>query len=361
MVGETTKPERTPLLPLRHEQGDFFVCDIFDAAPKGDMASMAHPIFTLSTKPDTKKRRYEASDGASYVEIRPNMIGLATMHDRDVLIYCISQVMAALKDGKQVHRTLRFKAYDLLVATNRPTAGTGYAGLKAALERLQGTQIETNITTGGVEQIDGFSLIDRYRIVRETRDGRMLDLEVTLSDWTFNAIAGNDVLTLNRRYFQLRKPLERRLYEIARKHCGTQPEWKCGLEKLQARTGSTSSEKEFRRLVRAICKADEEHNHMPDYTFRLLADVLTVTPKQAFLDHYAPPPRQERLTGAYIIPLSLDTLEKAREIAPTWDVSVLADEWRAYAAGQKEPPKHPDRAFLGFCRSWFAKRGRNGY
>jgi hypothetical protein len=45
MVGEITKEVRNPLLPDRSEQGDFFVCDIFDAAPKGDMASMAHPIF----------------------------------------------------------------------------------------------------------------------------------------------------------------------------------------------------------------------------------------------------------------------------------------------------------------------------
>lgn len=325
------------------------------------MASMAHPIFTLSTKPDTKKRRYVATDGKSYVEIRPNMIGLATVHDRDVLIYCISQVMAALNDGKQVHRTLRFKAYDLLVATNRPVAGTGYSGLKAALERLQGTQIETNITTGGVEQIDGFSLIDRYRIVRETRDGRMLDLEVTLSDWVFNAIAGDDVLTLNRRYFQLRKPLERRLYELARKQCGTQPEWKCGLDKLKDRTGSTSSDKEFRRLVKAICKADEEHNHMPDYAFRMEGDILTVTPKPEFLENYAPKPEQDRLTGGYVIPLSPDTLERARELAPTWDIKVLVGEWRTYAARQKEPPRNPDAAFLGFCKSWFKKRGRNGW
>jgi hypothetical protein len=359
MVGETTKSERTPLLPLRHEQGDFFVCDIFDAAPKGDMASMAHPIFTLATKPDTKKRRYEVADGGSYIEIRPNVIGLATMHDRDVLIYCISQVMAALKGGNQVHRTLRFKAYDLLVATNRPTAGTGYAGLKAALERLQGTQIETNITTGGIEQIDGFSLIDRYRIVRETRDGRMLDLEVTLSDWTFNAIAGDDVLTLNRRYFQLRKPLERRLYELARKQCGTQPEWKCGLEKLRARTGSTSSEKEFKRLVKAICKADESHNHMPDYSFRLLADILIVTPKTEFLEQYGQKPKQDIVTGGYLIPLSPDTLERAREVAPTWDVAMLANEWRSYSARQKDPPKNADGAFLGFCKAWFSKRGRS--
>ena len=27
----------------------------------------------------------------------------------------------------------------------------------------------------------------------------------------------------------------------------------------------------------------------------------------------------------------------------------------------KEPPKNPDAAFLGFCKSWFKKRGRNGW
>jgi len=139
----------------------------------------------------------------------------------------------------------------------------------------------------------------------------MLDLEVTLSDWVFNAIAGDDVLTLNRRYFQLRKPLERRLYELARKQCGTQPEWKCGLDKLKERTGSTSSDKEFRRLVRAICKADEEHNHLPDYAFRLDADILTVKPKPEFLESYAPKPEQDKLTGGYVLPLSPDTLEQA--------------------------------------------------
>ncbi|MEL6324289.1 MAG: replication initiator protein A, partial [Pseudomonadota bacterium] len=182
MVGETTKQERTPLLPLRHEQGDFFVCDIFDAAPKSDMASMTHPIFTLSTKPDTKPRRYDSPDGKAFVEITPSVSGMATVHDRDVLIYCISQVMAALKAGKQVHRTMRFKAYDLLVATNRPTAGTGYAALKAAFERLRGTTISSNIVTGGQEQLEIFGLIEKARIVRETRDGRMQDVEITLSD-----------------------------------------------------------------------------------------------------------------------------------------------------------------------------------
>jgi hypothetical protein len=40
----------SPLLPDRHPQGDFFVCDIFDAAPKADIGSMEHPIFSLFNK-----------------------------------------------------------------------------------------------------------------------------------------------------------------------------------------------------------------------------------------------------------------------------------------------------------------------
>ena len=113
---EITKDMRSPLLPDRQEQGDFFVCDIFDAAPKGDMASMAHPIFSLSTKPDHRIRRYEDETGKNYLEVRPSSDGLATIHDRDVLIYCISQIMAAINKGQEISQTVRLKAYDLLKA-----------------------------------------------------------------------------------------------------------------------------------------------------------------------------------------------------------------------------------------------------
>jgi plasmid replication initiation protein len=239
MVGEMTK-ERSPLLPDRHPQQDLFVCDVVDAVPKGDMSSMEHPVFSLSTRPDMRARRYER--GQNWIQISPSPRGLATVHDRDVLIYCISQCMAALNDGRQVTRRMRFKAYDLLVATNRQTSGRGYELLKDALRRLQGTQIETNLRQGGKEYFKVFGLIDAAEIVRETRDGRMLDVEITLSDWVFDAIENNHVLTLSRRYFFLRKPLERRLYELARKHCGQQREWKISLEGLREKCGSGSTE-----------------------------------------------------------------------------------------------------------------------
>jgi plasmid replication initiation protein len=177
---------RSPLLPDRRPAPDFFVCDILDAAPKGDMAAMEHPIFSLSTKPDRRVRRYE--HGTIFVEVKPSSDGLATVHDRDILIYCISQLMTALNAGKAIAPVVRFKAHDLLRATNRVTSGEGYSALKAALERLRGTQITTNIVTGGQETFEVFGLIERAKIVRETRDGRMQEVEIKLSDWVFNAI-----------------------------------------------------------------------------------------------------------------------------------------------------------------------------
>ena len=74
MVGSNTKA-RSPLLPDRMQQGDFFVCDIFDAAPKGDMASMEHPVFSISTKPDKNIRRYE--NGDVFVEVVPSYLHLS--------------------------------------------------------------------------------------------------------------------------------------------------------------------------------------------------------------------------------------------------------------------------------------------
>ena len=97
--------DRSPLLPDRRE-ADFFVCDLMDATPKGDMASMEHPIFSLSTKPDHRVRRYE--HGAVFVEVKPSSDGLATVHDRDILIYCISQLMAAVNSKQPVTSVLRF-------------------------------------------------------------------------------------------------------------------------------------------------------------------------------------------------------------------------------------------------------------
>lgn len=307
------------------------------------MASMEHPVFTLSTKPDMKSRRYQ--NGDNWIEISPSRYGLATVHDRDVLIYCISQCIAALNEGRKVNRLMRFKAHDLLVATNRQTSGQGYQLLKDALRRLQGTQIETNIRQGGKEYFKVFGLIDSAEIVRETREGRMQDVEIRLSDWVFDAIENNHVLTLSRQYFLLRKPLERRLYELARKHCGAQPKWRCGLKLLRDKCGSGSTTKEFRRLISKIIEDDLVHDHLPDYRMSIEGDNVVFRPKRA-----------EAVTAPFSLVLRFrkpDTHYEARRFAPGWDIYALEHEWRSWVHAKAIDVRDADKHFLAFCK----KRG----
>lgn len=346
--------ERSPLLPERHPQPDFFICDIFDAAPKSDTASMEHPLFTLSTKPDHTPREYK--NGEKYVRLGPSPIGLATVHDRDVLIYCISQCMARLNTGQKVHRTMRFNAHDLLKTTNRATNDRGYELFKAALKRLQGTQIETNITTGGKEQWEVFSFIDSAKTIKETRDGRMQAIEITLSDWVFNALheKSGDILTISRDYFRLRKPLERRLYELARKCCGQNTKWHFRVETLHHRTGSSSTLKEFRRMLKAIIGDNAMHGHIPDYAFELKGDLVTIRPRNDFTEVYT-----EAETPAAIDQVSLkpSTLDVARKFAAGYDLYFLEGEWRLMLQMKKALPEKPDGSFMGYVKWYVEKHG----
>ena len=259
------------LVKIRHPNRDFFLADLFDYALKDDGASMEAPIFTLSTKPDLSIWQWTSKDGNKSVKVAPSVLGRATQHDKDVLIFVVSQMTEALNRGRDdaKNRTVRFTVYDFLVTTNRQTSGQGYKLLQDAFERLRGTSITTDIRTGGERVKQGFGLIDEWRIIEKSKsDERMIAVEVTLSRWLYNAVQAFEVLTIHPDYFRLRKPLARRLYEIARKHCGHQTEWTIGLELLQEKAGSKSTLKEFRRAVRSIQTDDS----LPEYRLLLTND-----------------------------------------------------------------------------------------
>jgi plasmid replication initiation protein len=319
--------------------GGFFICDVPWAPPKDDMASMEHPLFTLATRPDRRILRY--AHGQATIEVTPSVKGLATIHDKDVLIYCVSQLMAALNAGREVAPTLHLKAHDLLAATNRDTSGDGYRRLREALERLSGTRIVTNVETGGVESTRGFGLIDAWEILRKAKGGRMILVTVTLSDWIFRSVVSKSVLTLHRDYFRLRKPLERRVYEIARKHCGRQAEWRIGLETLALKSGSTSPRRVFRKMVRDIAAEDA----LPDYRLEVTdGDVVRFRARGPLGDEGRGPP------------LAADVHERLRAAAPGYDPYFLEREWRAHWARSGRPPlRHPEQALLAFARARAAR------
>jgi hypothetical protein len=346
-MSDSNHSNRSPLLPDRHPIQDFFICDVTDAIPKDDMGSMEHPIFSLATKPDLSVRHYEHR--GVKVTIAPSVLGLATIHDKDILIYCISQLVAKMNAGAQLHKTLHLKAYDLLVATNRNTDGRGYEQLESALDRLSGTRIKTNITTNSEEIKENFGLIDSWRIIRHSKSGRMSELCINLSDWIFNAVVGREILTLSRDYFRLRKPLERRIYELGRKHCGKQDEWSISLELLKKKCGSASEDFEFRRLVGVICKEDALHHHIPDYAVSLNGDMVRFANRSAL----KPLPHADK---TFFHTLDPETYNDARIVAPGYDVYHLEEQWRAFWVESGKPElKNPDAAFIGFCKSRYSR------
>ena len=319
---------------------DFFICDFLGPPPKDDMASMEHPLFTLATRPDRRILRY--SHGEAEIEVTPSVKGLPTIHDKDVLIFCVSQLMAAVNAGRPTSAVLRLKAHDLLRATNRETSGDGYRRLREALERLSGTRVVTNLATGGIETTRGFGLIDGWEIVRRARMGRMILVTVVLSDWIYRSVLSKSVLTLSRDYFLLRKPLERRVYEIARKHCGRQTEWRVGLETLLKKSGSTSPRRVFRKMIRDMAADDA----LPDYSLALGEDDIVLIRSRGRLD-----------AGAGEAPrLGPDAHARAREAAPGYDPYWLEAEWLRFWHGSGRPAlRSPDAAFVAFARARAAR------
>jgi len=257
-VSSLKSKSKKHLSPRKHKQTNFFIADIFNNLTfQDDIASMEHPLFALKAG-DTKDRLYQHRN--TTIEVKPTSLGLATIHDKDIWIYCISKLMQAIYEEKEISQTVNFTIYDYLITTNRGVDGRYYAKAKDALDRLRGTSITTNIETDKIKEARGFGLIDAWRIVEE-KDGRMVRVSVTLPDWLYRSVTSKQVLTINPDYFRLRKPLDRRIYELARKHCGNQNEWKIGLQLLYKKTGSTEAIRNFRVGIKSLVTTNE----LPDY------------------------------------------------------------------------------------------------
>ena len=250
---------RTDLGPIGSRP--FFVADLVDVPLKADLLSLEHPLFALS--PSHRVRSYE-HNGVTVV-VKPGIDGAALMSDRDVWIYCTSQLVEAMNRGRaDVAPNVRLVAYDLLRYMRREVSGEGYRGLQEALRRLKGTVIETSLQSGGKAERAGFGLLEEWRVVEWPGSQRMAAVEVTLPDWLFRSISGLSVLSLDQGYTSIKRPLERRVYELARKHCGRQPSWQISLPTLHRKVGSIDVLKNFRISIRELCTRD----HLPGYKIR---------------------------------------------------------------------------------------------
>jgi len=342
------------LLTLKHKNADFFIADIFDQTPfKNDLASMEHPVFTLAKKPDLREIKYK--NGDKEIKISPHFkYGLPTIFDKDLLLYCASLLMSEVNKGNTPPKTIRISPHDYFISTNRDTSGDSYALFKKSLERLKGCSITTNIKTNGRYVSQGFGVIDSWQIIESCKvKNRMVRIEVVVSDWFYNSIVGREMLTINRDYFRLGKATERRLYEIARKHCGNQKKWSISLENLFIKTGSSGTLRLFKSRFKTIINDD----HIPDYRYYLDdKDKVTVIRTNGLGTNAQIRSELNLHDRAFNIlsQLRKDTVSKANKLHKDsytdWSMQEIATQYVQHME-KKGAPKTLDGSFLGFLKN----------
>jgi len=243
------------------EQLELFVANIIDAAPKGDTQSMEFPLFSISSKVDTDSYYYQNKKTGASIEIIPNEKGRATIHDKDLLLYCFGQIAEAKNRGQSIGQKIHVTLYDYLKTTNKNTDGKSYKAVLYSLKRLAGTTVYTTTKQENFKRDKGFSFVSDYDLITDEKTGRMKYVELILPSILFEAVSNNQILTYSSQYFSLRSPYDRRLYELCRKHCGNQVQWEIGLENLYNKFGVKSPIREFRRKIKDI----EKKQSIPDY------------------------------------------------------------------------------------------------
>jgi plasmid replication initiation protein len=339
------------LKPVRHPQGDLFVCDITDVILKDDMASMEHPFYSLSKKPDREPRRYEDGKG-NWIEFRPSIKGLPTIYDKDLIIYAISQLIAGMKEGRPISKRVRIDPYAFLIFTERGVGGRDYDALSDSLDRIDGTRFRTNVLFEGTRTDEWMGIIDGARMATDERTGKIKSIELSLSEMVLDTVREMKVLTLHRDYFRLSRPIERRVYEIARKAVGQDESWAFLMATLHKKSGSKGTLREFRRQMKPIIEGD----FLPDYMIVFDEEKDKVT----FVNRNTMPKdreKQEEAGRAVRSALSSDVYQLARQAAPGWDTYALADEFAAWWAGIGRPVTDANALFLKFCKTWFEKKG----
>lgn len=232
-------------------QMQLFDAVLVDVNPKDDLHTMEQPMFAIMKEKDTAIREFVDRRTGCKTRVIPSVQGLATIWDKDLLIFAVSNLVAARNRGDAIRQEVRVRSSDLFRATRRGDGMAQYTRLRGALERLRGTQIITEIETNGKRHTRPFSWLEDWEIISE-RDGRVYEFAMQLPMWLYDAIVGEEALSISADYFKLTSGIERRLYEIGRKHLGRQPEFRISMQRLFEKSGSTAALKSFSCKVRNI-------------------------------------------------------------------------------------------------------------
>ena len=312
---------------------------------------MEAPFLSLSKKPRFQPIRYSGPNGVTVTVAGGEPHGIANIWDWDLVIWLLSQIRQATDQGLSVSRKVRFSRWAYLKDARRHTGGDEYKRLESTIARLKNTMITTTIRARKSRTVM-FNWLEYVEIERD-ENGNLQNAVVVLPEWLFDAVCDHDlVLTLHRDYFLLTGGIERYLYRILRKSAGA-TSWKWKLRTLHERSGTTQQYKYFARDLRKIIARKK----LLDYSLSLVVQNGEQWLKATRVGKQLPTneikPRTSELV--HFLRLKSDTYEAARKVAPGFDVYAIESIWRSYCQKKKVAIENPDRAFIGFCRTYAKK------
>ena len=245
-----------------HQDLAVFMAVPSDVAVKDQMDLMARCWFSPTAK-RTDPIEYTFEDRRSKRKETVRITGtqehgIATIYDQDLLIFVISQLVEATSKGMQASRRVRFTPYQFFGWVNRTPSGGSYQRLRETLQRLRTTSIETTIRSESNrrDRIKQFSWISEFGTVEE--NGTISGIEVVLAEWLFESVQELNVLTLDKRYFDIAGPVERWLYLYARKATGgATGQWLEGFKSLYAKSASQQEYKHYASTLRKLAAKNE--------------------------------------------------------------------------------------------------------
>jgi plasmid replication initiation protein len=251
---------RTP--PKIDQQADLFAASFADIPIRDQRDTMERPFFSLAKKPRLTPIEYRVND--VWVKVSPNQeFGMATIWDADILIWASTQITEQLDRGGEPSRQIHFHPYNLLCSIRRSTGGKDYGRLRAALQRLSHTAVQTNIRAEGMKQFASFHWLEGWTETIDEKTGEPTGMTLTLPDWLYSGIVKQGgVLTIHEDYFLLTGGIERWLYRVARKHAGSQDTgWTFTMKQLHEKSGSAARLSDFAIDIRKAA----EINQIPEY------------------------------------------------------------------------------------------------
>ncbi|KRQ01305.1 replication protein [Bradyrhizobium pachyrhizi] len=263
--------------PVDDSQLSLFVPVIFDAPLKDDVNLMDIAPFTMSKNHRLTLLRYELKDSIITVA-GSGEHGLATVFDYDIFLHMLSYLNEEVRryrvdEAKGLRPSLPSQVYrpsasHILKFCRRSSGGRQYKDLEAALDRLAGTRLKVVPLNGGKRrEIMNVPFIDKYRVVSETANGHIDQVEIHIPMWIYDMVVRGkgapQILTLHPDYFLISQGLGRMVYRLARRAAG-RGEARYSISEVRKRSGSPQALPQFAQMLKQLV-ANTKVFPLPDY------------------------------------------------------------------------------------------------